>query len=325
MDCALWLCGKKVFSADEIYDYFDIAAIRGYFLGGSLIKWLDAHGGGHYADALRSVDPKDPSLNDKLIEIFTGVSHCDVPVHKADEYVIRAVEEFKGIAPSDISSAPVSSFKGGFGFSDSSFGGSFGRNFAFSEYGSFSGGSFSGGSFSAFRWNLFGGSFFNYGSFGYSSFGYRGLALGEYGSYSLSSFRKGSFLWSEWEWEWYLGSFRKRNYTTGSFNYGSFSGGSFSAFRWNLFGGSSFNYGSFNVGSFGGYFGYGSFSGGSFRYGSFPWNYERVGSFIGLMGYGTGSFTGSFKMLTPDEYDEIMYRTLNMCPLDRFGYGIHLI
>lgn len=281
MECALWMGRKKIFSADEIADSFDIAAIRGYFLGGSLEKWLMSHGGEDYAQALRDIDPADPSLNDRLTQLFTGAPKCSVPVHKADEQVIRAVEEFKGIAPPTVGSAVGAQAVSG----------------------------------------SFGGSSFNYGSWRYS--------LGEYGSYSLSSFRKGSFRYDwEWEWEWYLGSFRKKYLGSAfgsfsSFSYGSFSTGSYSAFRWNLFGSSSFRYSSFNYSSVGA----GSFSMGSFRYGSFPWNYDKLGSFTGIMGYLAGSFTGagSFKALTPDEYDEIMYRTLGMCPLDCFGYGIHLI
>lgn len=266
MDCALWLNRRKIFSADEISANFDIAAIRGYFLGGSLAVWLASHGGEEYSRAVSQLDPNDPCLNDRLTEIFTGKG-CDVPTHKADE--------FRGIP-----SAPAS--------------GSFGTGSFNGEYGSFAGGSFGYGSRSwAWDWEWewrFGSFRKGLGSFSYGSFGY--------GSFNYGSFSRGSFRLWEWEWEWRFGSFRKAQ---SSFNYGSFGYGSFGALGSYMYGYGSFNYGSF---------------GGSFR---FP---------FGLFGGESGSFrgtAGSFAMLTPDEYDEIMYRTLGMCPLNRFGYGIHLI
>ena len=76
MDCCLWLNRKKISSAAEIIDNFDLAAVRGYFLGGSLSEWLREHGGTVYADRLdklRTLDPQDPQLNDRLVEVF-GVS-----------------------------------------------------------------------------------------------------------------------------------------------------------------------------------------------------------------------------------------------------------
>lgn len=282
MDCALWLNRRKIFSADEISANFDIAAIRGYFLGGSLAVWLSSHGGEEYSRAVSQLDPNDPCLNDRLTEIFTGKG-CDVPPHKVDEMLIRAVDEFRGIP-----FAPVSC-----SFGTGSFNGEYGSFGALGSYmygyGSFAGGSFGYGSRSwawDWEWEWRFGSFrkaqssFNLGSFGYGSF--------NYGSFSRGSFR----LW-EWEWEWRFGSFRRAQ---SSFNFGSFG----------ALGSYLYGYGSFNYGSFGG----------SFRFS------------FGLFGGESGSFrgtAGSFVMLTPDEYDEIMYRTLGMCPLNRFGYGIHLI
>ena len=76
MDCCLWLNRKKISNAAEIIDNFDLAAVRGYFLGGSLSEWLREHGGTVYADRLdklRTLDPQDPQLNDRLAEVF-GVS-----------------------------------------------------------------------------------------------------------------------------------------------------------------------------------------------------------------------------------------------------------
>ncbi len=240
MDCAIWLNRRKIFSADEIAANFDIAAIRGYFLGGSLIKWLESHGGSDYARLLKEISPDDPILNDRLTEIFVQEKR-PAPVHVADEQLIRTIQLLSGGAPAVSGSA-----QGGYTVGSAPFGfGSFGER---------------------------------YGSFGFGSFAY-------------GSFRSGSFsrTW-EWEWEWRFGSFRSGSF---SYNAGSYRGGSFT---------------------------YGSLAGGSFR-----------GGFASGFGFGIPSsyrgfpVGGSFRPVSSDEYDEIMYRCLKMCPLNRFGYGIHLI
>ncbi len=265
MDCALWLNKKKICSADEIADNFDIAAIRGYFLGGSLIKWLSSHGGTELARELSNVLPDEPCLNDRLSSIFLK-KKCDVPVHRTDENVVAAVEHFKGVA---VHEPPVVSSLSG--------------SFPISSY---------------------------TGSFGFGSFGY-GMGSYNFGSYSLGSFKRGSFsnAW-EWEWEWYLGSFRK-----GSFRYGISSFGGSYVYNFGSYRFGSFNYSSFNYGSY-------AYGKGSFRFGGPFASGEALlfGSYRGVPLSG-----GSFRCISSDEYDEIMYRTLGMCPLNRFGYGIHLI
>lgn len=231
MDCCLWLNRKKISSAAEIIDNFDLAAVRGYFLGGSLSEWLREHGGTVYADRLdklRTLDPQDPQLNDRLAEVF-GVSAGAV------------TEVFCGNAPDN--------------------GGS-----RCGSFGSFSGG-FRGGSGS-----------FNFGSYGV--FQGSGLGIGSGGLTALGSYRFS--LW-EWEWEWRFagrGSFR----------------GSFGSYR--------FGSGSYLLGSFG----------------SFPW-----GSFSGSFGAGSFGGFGSSGFITADEYDRIMYECLRKCPLNCYGYGIHIV
>lgn len=231
MDCCLWLNRKKISSAAEIVDNFDLAAVRGYFLGGSLSEWLREHGGTVYADRLdklRTLDPQDPQLNDRLAEVF-GVSAGAV------------TEVFCGNVPNN--------------------GGS-----RCGSFGSFSGG-FRGGSGS-----------FNFGSYGV--FQGSGLGIGSGGLTALGSYRFS--LW-EWEWEWRFagrGSFR----------------GSFGSYR--------FGSGSYLLGSFG----------------SFPW-----GSFSGSFGAGSFGGFGSGGFITADEYDRIMYECLRKCPLNCYGYGIHIV
>lgn len=231
MDCCLWLNRKKISSAAEIIDNFDLAAVRGYFLGGRLSEWLREHGGTVYADRLdklRTLDPQDPQLNDRLAEVF-GVSAGAV------------TEVFCGNVPNN--------------------GGS-----RCGSFGSFSGG-FRGGSGS-----------FNFGSYGV--FQGSGLGIGSGGLTALGSYRFS--LW-EWEWEWRFagrGSFR----------------GSFGSYR--------FGSGSYLLGSFG----------------SFPW-----GSFSGSFGAGSFGGFGSGGSITADEYDRIMYECLRKCPLNCYGYGIHIV
>ena len=219
MDCCLWLNRKKISSAAEIIDNFDLAAVRGYFLGGSLSEWLREHGGTVYADRLDKL---------RLAEVF-GVSAGAV------------TEVFCGNVPDN--------------------GGS-----RCGSFGSFSGG-FRGGSGS-----------FNFGSYGV--FQGSGLGIGSGGLTALGSYRFS--LW-EWEWEWRFagrGSFR----------------GSFGSYR----------------------FGSGSYLLGSFV--SFPW-----GSFSGSFGAGSFGGFGSSGFITADEYDRIMYECLRKCPLNCYGYGIHIV
>lgn len=265
MDCCLWLNRKKISSAAEIIENFDLAAVRGYFLGGSLSEWLRDHDGAVYADrldGLKTLDPQDPQLNDRLAEAF-GVS-------------VGAVSEvFCGNAPDNGAYAGQDggSWCGSFG--------SFSGSFNFGSFGGF-------GSYGGFQGSgVFGGSGLGIGSGGYAGSWFAGSGgLTALGSYRFS-------LW-EWEWEW---RFARR----GSFR-GSFSAGSLGS-----------------LGSFGSYrFGSGSYLLGSF--GSFP-----RGSFSGSFGAGSFGGLGSGGFITADEYDRIMYECLRKCPLNCYGYGIHIV
>lgn len=232
MNCSLWFGRCRVNNASEIAEHFDLASVRGYFLGGSLAEWLREHGGEQQAAELDALDPKDPALDRRLAEIFGQAP-------KAQKKV------FTGTAAAGCCS-------GGAGY----------------------------GSGSSFRGSYFPGSFSLtsfLGNFGYGSGSFFS------GSYSVGSY--GGFRMREWEWEWryssFLGSFGGGSRRAGSFFAGMFIGGSF----------------------------YGSFRTGSFLGGSFP---------CSGMGYGS-------RFITPDEYDRIMYETLRRCPLDCFGYGIHIV
>lgn len=269
MDCALWLNKRKIFSAEDIAANFDIAAIRGYFLGGSLTKWLKANNGEHYAAALEKVDPSSENLNDILSEIFGQINSA--AVHQHDEQLITFIDTIKGgCAPANgsaVGSAHSMQGNGSYRLANGSY------------------------SFGSYQLSASGGSY-------------------RYGSYNFGNY-KGFSLW-EWEWEWYLSSFRKRG--------GSFSGfmGSYNFGSYSLTG---YGYGSFNISSYR-FGGSGSYNFGSLGYynfgGSFRFGMEALGSYKGVP-------LGSMGWMSADEYDEIMYRTLGICPLDRFGYGIHII
>lgn len=240
MDCCLWLNRKKISNAAEIIDNFDLAAIRGYFLGGSLSEWLREHDGAVYAERLDGLDPGDAKLNEKLAAAFGKTIGAVNAVNAVNEV-------FQGNGADRIICVPSGSL------------GSLVGSFPVGSYRVGSGGFAFGGS----------GGFLNYGSFG--------------GSGSFGSFNKFR-LW-EWEWEWRFGKSR------GSFSFGSYRFGS----------------GGYFLGSFRGL---GSFSG--------SWN---SGSFQG----GYGSFGGSWAFMTGDEYDRIMYECLKKCPLNCYGYGIHIV
>ncbi len=262
MDCSLWFGRCRVNNASEIAEHFDMAALRGYFLGGSLSVWLREHGGEEQAAQVDLLDPADPELDSRLARIF-------------GQFVPEKQELFCGGPAAVHGSADGCSGSGG----------------------SFGGGSFyQGGSFPL------GGSFGLSGSFGSGSFGgsLGSFAGGSFGSYSLG----GNFRLWEWEWEWrFGGSFRGGSFRGGSFGGGSFGVGSFAGL-----------FGSFGYGSFGSYSGGGSYGG----YGS----YSGYGSYCGY--FPGGSFQNGF-FISSDEYDRIMYEHLRRCPLNCFGYGIHLV
>lgn len=240
MECALWLNRRKVYSADEIASSPDIASLRGYFLAGSLIGWLNEHGGAHYARELGMLRCDDPELNEKLAEIFGG----------SPEDGLRFGEGGSESAPASVQVGSSLVFRGTSAVGSGSFS-------LPSSYGSL-----------ARAWGVSAGSF--------------RLGSGGFGS--------GTHEW-EWEWEWLF-----RAYRGGSFT--SFSAASFGAFGRARF------FGAIRSGSFG-----------SFSFGSF-WSMGHFGSF---------PLPGTIDLECLDEYDRIMLETLMLCPLDRFGYGIHNI
>lgn len=175
MDCSLWFGRCRINSASEIAEHFDMASLRGYYLGGSLAEWLREHGGEQQAALVEQLDPSDKDLDRRLAEIFE-----QAPAAKQ--------EVFSGLADNRRGCADCGSFSGS-GVGSWNFGSGMGFGSMALGSGSYFGGSFS--RFSLWEWEWewrFGGSFYRHsGSFGGTS--WRG------GSFMGGSFGGGSFIW----------------------------------------------------------------------------------------------------------------------------------
>jgi hypothetical protein len=76
-NCCLWINGKKISDINGIKENFNISDVRGYFYGGRLADWLEAHGGTYEAELVRRI-PKGANPDNILREIFCGKK--EVPV-----------------------------------------------------------------------------------------------------------------------------------------------------------------------------------------------------------------------------------------------------
>ncbi len=240
---ALWIGKHKVYSAAEITEYFDLASVRGYFLGGALTDWLRENGGEGYADKLDALSKDSPTLNEEIAAIF-GVK--DIPVSIMDGKGARS----DGCGPF----YALGSGKSRFGF------GSFNElKRLMGLLGSFGSFRFGSGGLHEWEWEWLLGRLGSFGSFRSGSGGLHEWEwewlLGRLGSFG--SFRFGSGGFHEWEWEWLLGQLG----SFGSFRFGS---GGVHEWEWEWLLG--------QLGSFG-----------SFRFGSFDFNslFEKYGSFSG--------------------------------------------
>ncbi len=124
----------------------------------------------------------------------------------------------------------------------------------------------------------------------------------------------------------YRGSFKRGSFRKGSFTKGGLLKGSFrQGFQGGSFRKGSFRKGSFVLTSYKGAFAKGSFVKGSFKRGSFNKGSFKAGSFTG------GSFMNGVYyccengvIITEKEYRRTMIN-LSSCPLNEYGYGIHLV
>lgn len=153
----LWLNGRKIKNPSDIRNNYDSEALRGYYLGGSLSRWLEASGDSNKARLVDKVNP-DGDIDRQLAEIF-GLIKRDKPLKRAK----NAVHAVATSSSFNLGSFAISSFNlGSFAISSFNLG-----SFRLSNNNNNNNGSFSvfGGSFS-----LFAGSF-SLGSFGGGSFG----------------------------------------------------------------------------------------------------------------------------------------------------------
>ncbi len=319
MGFALWIGRHKVYTAAEIAECFDLASVRGYFLGGTLIDWLRENGGEAYADRLDMITKDSPTLNEDIAAVF-GVKEIPESVMNGKGYPFCVGSSFYG--------SHHGSGKLRFGF------GSFyewekllGQ---LSSFGSYRFGSGS-GKFHEWEWEWLLGHLGSFGSFSFGSGSGRfhewewEWLLGQLGSFGSFSFGSGSGRFHEWEWEWLLGQLG----SFGSYRFGSGSG-KFHEWEWEWLLGQFGSFGSFRFGSGSGKFHewewewlfeqLGSF--GSFKAGSFGSRYplEKFGSFSD-----DGRLIDFFEGRSFDDYDLIMLSNLIKCPLNGYGYGIHNI
>lgn len=330
MDCALWLNRKKILTAADIPANLDIASLRGYFLAGSLIPWLEEHGGKQYAKRLAKISHDDPLINEKIAGIFGGKTESSAPYKILDGSTAEAygftdnmLSAIKAVSSLNIGSA------GSYNYGSLTFFGSFN---SFLQLLSAAGsGQIGISSYIA--------GFASSSSFMQSEWEWLWRLLESSTSFSASG--GGSFTYG-WEWLWNLIFGSSSSFATtsaGSFAYGW-------ERLWNLIFGSASSFAATSAGSFaygwewlwnllfGGSSSFGATSAGSFTYG-WEWLQKLFGGF-GSFNYGSfdlGSISafdlenaekGFFPMCL-DEYDLVLLKTLADCPLDRFGYGIHNI
>lgn len=184
----LWINGVKVSDAQGITDNFNITDVRGYFLGGSLVPWLENLGEHEKADALKSITAGE-NPDKMLYDIFTG-NYTKPVYHKG---VVSNAQ-----SPTGQSSYRLSSMSGSFSLGSYKTGsynlgsynvGSF-RKGSYHEYEfEYELGSFFSGSFAKYLSSFFSGSFAQYlGSFKFSSFTFSA------GSFVFGSFKYDDFL-----------------------------------------------------------------------------------------------------------------------------------
>ena len=204
MDCALWLNKHKIYSADEIPEYPDIAALRGYYLGGCLERWLRDHNGEEYANKLAKLNRDDKELNKSLAEIFGCKPQAPLIEMRGElsETELPHKLPFSGyygsVSRGSFGSYRLGSFRFG-SFHQWEWEWLFRRGYS----GSYRLGSFRSGSFHEWEWEWY-------------------FKRGSFGSYRLGSFRSGSF--HEWEWEWLFGRGSFGSYRLSSFRFGSLPG-----------------------------------------------------------------------------------------------------
>ena len=357
-DWALWLNGKKIFSLRELRENFDTALLTGYFLGGSLMKWLADLGEAAIVRRLADVD-MDGDIGKQLEFAFGVVPDVRPPESETPKpvYPFTSAEEgaaagvltvpAEQIAP-DISSVfsysgsfrnPVSSYKGIFaGGTASSFSSVTESSFAAAALNAVTGLQSSFTAASSYNAFVSGQALYITGSsFTGSSGGsflslFFGRLLSGQGSFVTGSGSSFVYSWLAWLYKLYgsagSGSF-KGGFTTGSgaavYGFGGLtgSGGLSGSFLLSLLRGGSW--------SAGGLAGSGGFGSRAAFLSSFLMNIQGSGgSFVLPEFSGEIWESGSFSVdiggvtITADEFRRTLIN-LTSCPLNAYGYGINLI
>lgn len=281
---------KKISSFKQFIDNFDLEAVKMYYLGGSLVCWLELCGKSEIAELLKSVDPKK-DIDEQLAAVFGQPLPKKIDFEK--KFSVQTVKN--SITSFVLSENPkeYACFKNTYS-SFSAFDSSFSA-----ENGSYKAPS---GAFNETKisflhslssfFNGFGGSFINaVGSFG-----------GLYGSFmSQKGFTNiGSYVYSETSFTFGSGSFN---------NNLNLSSNTSSSFNYNV---SSFNNSSFEFSSY-----------------KFPTSFISSGESSlmpdSLSAADSAALQDIKETFPPKTPEEKIIENLSYCPLNRFGYGIHLI
>ena len=322
----LWLSGKKIYNIRQLRENFDTALLTGYFLGGSLMKWLSDLGESGIMKRLSDIDtsadigrqlefafgvspdkkPEQPSMPSPPPEITVTpeqIGTAEIAVYAGSSFSGAAISSFTGLAESSFAALIGNSFAGIENFISS---------FAASESFISSFTALSESSFASIVGNAFAAKFTS--SYNFSS--YTAFVSGQ--ALNIQSSAINSSLGS------FMSLFGARLYGIqlgGSFSLSSFMSGSFSYY----FG----KYGQFTSGAYGSLF-YGSFglllrmllarAGGSLAGGS----YGSFGNINMFFGEGSFRYSETGMVITADEYHRTLIN-LSSCPLNAYGYGINLV
>ncbi len=184
-NCCLWINGKKISEAKDIKENFNIADVRGYFLGGRLAEWLYEHGADDKARMIESID-KNSNPDKALYDIFCA-EYVMPQYHKGNSAPCRKNDS---IVSSAVNSFATGSFKMNSSYKVSSFRSSFNNN----NNNNNNRGSFAITSFNITSFRL---TSFNFGSFTFGSFRAGSFKAGSFSLDKLLAEKGGSFSYDE--------------------------------------------------------------------------------------------------------------------------------
>lgn len=299
---SLLLTKGKINSFEQLKDNFDLEAVRLYYLGGSLIKWLEMCGKSEIAERVRNIAP-NKDIDIQLAEIFEQPIPLKADIKKAQKFADAKKSIFSFILRDNPLKYAVSANSCSFFLQRALSGETITDSHSLDN-------------------NMNENSFYDVnGSFENKTGSFK---------YGIGSFRNGSEYESEYERESEAGSF---GYKAASF---TFEQRSFSASVSSyLSSNTSFflKTNSFNYKETSFFLNKGSFETGSFLSKNILSSFS-LSSFISSLSQ--SSFTSCCDSMLKDysennseeiskSPEEKIYENLSYCPLNQFGYGIHLI